>query len=342
MQLISHWTAHPTGIAESVGNWNGHVPFIEDWDFSMPVNFCEDVGAAPGDFILFNLGSYDWEPYGPYIEIDHLTLAVYYIKNHTASSGHNVTFYLKTGGNYYPVATNYPSNWGGGYYTASVNLTQNPATGGPWTPSDLEGLQAGIYIPSVPGGATTQIGHLDVYGQGWYIAPPYVSGNAVQISDTEAQLRGYLSYSEGESSECWIEWGPSESYGNESAHEILAQGDYFYASITDMIPGQPYHFRTRAENSYGVFESADRRVRDVQTLPATGIGNDKATLNGQFFGCYAESYYSCNFRWGTDTNYGNITDSVFEPSPGQMITAQITGLTPGVTYHFMLDLQLPS
>lgn len=73
----------------------------------------------------------------------------------------------------------------------------------------------------------------------------------------------------------------------------------------------------------------------VVTLPATGVGLTGATLNGSVNANYFAS--DVTFDWGLTTSYTNTATA----SPAQVtgnvavpVLAQLSGLTPGTTYHF--------
>jgi len=59
----------------------------------------------------------------------------------------------------------------------------------------------------------------------------------------------------------------------------------------------------------------------------------QATLNGLLSD---DGGLTCNvwFEWGTSTDYGNTTPIQGGFTSGMMFSALITGLAPGVVYHF--------
>jgi len=74
----------------------------------------------------------------------------------------------------------------------------------------------------------------------------------------------------------------------------------------------------------------------VVTLPASGVTTSTATLNGTVNPNGLATNY--HFEWGTTTGYGNSTSTLSAGSgtSNVSVSAGITGLTPGVTYHFRL------
>jgi hypothetical protein len=73
------------------------------------------------------------------------------------------------------------------------------------------------------------------------------------------------------------------------------------------------------------------------TQPATGVTATNATLNGTVnAGDVTASYY---FEWGATTNYGNFTPTntvTTNLTIAQLVSATISDLLPGTTYHFQL------
>jgi len=72
------------------------------------------------------------------------------------------------------------------------------------------------------------------------------------------------------------------------------------------------------------------------TAPASGVTSTSATLNGTINTGGVDSEWV--FQYGTSTTYSNRTpvQAVSGASASQKVSATITGLTPGTTYHFRL------
>ena len=70
----------------------------------------------------------------------------------------------------------------------------------------------------------------------------------------------------------------------------------------------------------------------VTTLPPTNIGVTSASLNGML-DSDGGLPSDCGFEWGPDTNYGAVTPTE-QKSTGQAFSRVISGLQPGITYHF--------
>ena len=79
------------------------------------------------------------------------------------------------------------------------------------------------------------------------------------------------------------------------------------------------------------------QVPSVATLSATNINQTGATMNGSVNANYLSSVVT--FEYGTSTSYGSIAPATQSPITGNTITsvsATITGLVEGTTYHFRI------
>src|SRR3982074_2914403 len=67
---------------------------------------------------------------------------------------------------------------------------------------------------------------------------------------------------------------------------------------------------------------------------ATSVTATTATLNGSFQVTHADA--ACVFQYGPTTSYGHYTAPQTVQPGFHAVSAQITKLTPGTTYHFRL------
>jgi phosphodiesterase/alkaline phosphatase D-like protein len=76
------------------------------------------------------------------------------------------------------------------------------------------------------------------------------------------------------------------------------------------------------------------------TNPAGAIAHTTATLNGHLDPQGDPSIVDCHFEWGTDTSYGHTAPCAEgnDFASATDVHADITGLAPGQTYHFRLDI----
>jgi hypothetical protein len=146
-----------------------------------------------------------------------------------------------------------------------------------------------------------------------------------------------------------FEYGTTASYGSSvpvpDANADPASGPQLVAQqISGLTPQTTYHFRLVAPNAGGVSDGPDvtfqtpAAVPMVSTSAAIAITPLAATLQGTVNAEGLPTSY--HFEYGTTTSYGSsvpVPDANADPAPGpQLVAQQISGLTPGTTYHFRL------
>jgi phosphodiesterase/alkaline phosphatase D-like protein len=113
------------------------------------------------------------------------------------------------------------------------------------------------------------------------------------------------------------------------------------SEITDLSPGMVYHVRAYATNSIGTAYGADMTFitlggkPECITQPPTNISANGITLNGTVNANFSPA--SVTFEYGTTTSYGQTISANPSPVTGNSITnvsATITGLNEGTTYHY--------
>ena len=144
-----------------------------------------------------------------------------------------------------------------------------------------------------------------------------------------------------------FEYGTTTSYGNAAPSlQSPVSGDIpveVSADITGLDPGVTYHFRIKAENSLGTIYSSDMtftttgNLPDVETDAATNLKINTVTLNAAVNPNNLST--TVEFEWGTSSGYGNtlapVQNTINGSTPAD-ISAELTGLTPGTTYHYRL------
>jgi Fibronectin type III domain len=115
------------------------------------------------------------------------------------------------------------------------------------------------------------------------------------------------------------------------------------ADITGLTPGTTYHFRVEAVNPIGTGNGNDLTfttlVAMATTQASTNISSTEATLNG-IVNAY-DLPATVTFEYGTTTSYGSIITASQSPVTGDTdtnVSANISGLTKGTTYHFRVKV----
>jgi len=162
--------------------------------------------------------------------------------------------------------------------------------------------------------------------------------SATNIQTGTAQLNGQLTDDGGAACNCGFQWGPTIAYGNTTPTTSQVTGDNFNQVISSLTPGITYHFRAFATNSTGTSYGADAffttliLLPTVDTVPATDITTFSAELVGLLANDGGEDC-NCGFQWGPTIAYGNTTPTTSQTT-GFTFDQIITGLTPGISYHF--------
>jgi len=164
----------------------------------------------------------------------------------------------------------------------------------------------------------------------------------------------------GEITACHFEYGTTTAYelGSEQClngsgqpigseeHPLTAETEV-HADLTEKLLGNTtYHYRISLTDAAGTRNGPGRyfetlpAVPDLQTLPATEITQESATLHGSFAGeaGLSTEYF---FEYGTSANYGQKAPvppgAVPAPAiPTQEVETPLEHLIEGATYHFRL------
>jgi uncharacterized protein (TIGR02145 family) len=113
------------------------------------------------------------------------------------------------------------------------------------------------------------------------------------------------------------------------------------ASVSGLAGGTIYHYRVRATNSSGTANGSDLTFTTIGALPTasttaiTSISTTGATVNGTVNANYLLTTVS--FEYGTTTSYGSTTTATPSMATGSTstnISASLTGLVSGTTYHY--------
>jgi hypothetical protein len=134
----------------------------------------------------------------------------------------------------------------------------------------------------------------------------------------------------------------SPSFESNQGFTIDGSGVGVYSStLTELTAGSTYHVRAYATNSVGTAYGADLSFSTLgqaplcETQPASNISTTAATLNGNVNAYNSSTIVT--FEYGTTTSYGQTITATQSPVTGNTMTnvsANISGLTLGITYHF--------
>jgi hypothetical protein len=174
-------------------------------------------------------------------------------------------------------------------------------------------------------------------------APTASTGPVATVAPTAATVSGSVNPN-GTATTWYVEYGTSTSYGTKTAAASAGSGtssQAVSASLSSLKPGTTYHYRFVATSSAGTGHGADG-ILTTSAVPAAVTGNasavasTSATLNGTVDPSgRATTWY---FEYGTSTGYGTKTPVKDAGSAAGVtsVSAPVTGLKTGQTYHFRL------
>jgi hypothetical protein len=265
------------------------------------------------------------------------TTSISKITNTAALAGGNVTYSIC------PIIER-------GIYWWSSNMTgdhfylKNDSTGTGIFTSNLTGLDSTTTYfvqSSARNCAGTTLGNIISFTT----LPTAKTLEATNISESAATLNGTVNPN-NLSTTITFDYGTTTSYGSTAtAYQSPATGTTVTnvsANISGLEGGTTYHFRIKTENSLGVVYGRDMELFTIQvptatTLEATNISESTATLNGIVNPNNLST--TITFQYGRSTSYGNTVTASQSPVTGNNITnvsADISGLTAGTTYHFRI------
>ncbi len=143
----------------------------------------------------------------------------------------------------------------------------------------------------------------------------------------------------------YFQYGTTTNYGSTTLSQIKTGNTYqsISANVSGLTANTTYYFRLVATNSAGTRYGVDRTFTTltatgppvVTTNPASLIASFSATLNGSAdpHGLPTTVY----FQYGTTVSYGLTTAPQSKSgNTYQSVSANISGLTAGTTYHFRI------
>jgi hypothetical protein len=174
-------------------------------------------------------------------------------------------------------------------------------------------------------------------------APAVTTGTATAPTFTTTTLSGTVNPL-GQATTYHFDYGTTDSYGTTTTATSAGSGvapATVTADLTGLTPATTYHFRIEATNASGptvgtdaTFTTAGTPV--VQTGAATGVTATSANLSGTINPSGIAARYL--FDYGTTTAYGLVTtaQAVGDGTAVVPVTATISGLSPGTTYHYRI------
>jgi hypothetical protein len=184
-----------------------------------------------------------------------------------------------------------------------------------------------------------------------YKAPPpdVATSSSTLTGPSAATLVGSVTPL-GLSTSAWFQYGTTTAYGLSTPRQDVGTWttpQLVSANISNLAAGTQYHFRLVASNASGTTAGVDKIVR-TPSPPVAVTHSPVVTGSGQLTIAgtvnprgSATTYY---FVWGVSTSYGHRTPvtGVGSGNTEVPVSFLISGLIPGVLYHFELIATNPS
>ncbi len=243
-------------------------------------------------------------------------------------------------------ATNWYFEYGTSTSYGSRTSTQNAGSGASpvnvsASVNGLQGAKSYHYrlVASSAGG--TSMGADMTFSTG--NAPGVTTAAASSLSGTSARLNGSVNPN-GQSTSYYFEYGTSTTYGLKTSSRNAGSGTRstnVSISVSGLTAGGSYHFRLVATNASGTTFGADQSLSLLSSpLVVTNAAQNVQTTSVTLTGTVDPKGRSTNwhFDYGTTTAYGSKTQShnAGSGSGTVAVSAVVSGLTVGTTYHFRL------
>jgi hypothetical protein len=178
--------------------------------------------------------------------------------------------------------------------------------------------------------------------------PTVRTGSASEVDETAVTLHGTVNPEGEEVTACEFEYGPATANPGEYPNKVACTpAAPFVGSepvnvstrVTGLESRHVYHYRLTAANVHGVRDGNDESTFTVsgplvESESTSIVGSTDATVGARVDAAGLSTTYSVEY--GTSEDYGHSTPavSIGAPTEAVSVSAQLTGLTPGVEYHF--------
>jgi hypothetical protein len=184
-------------------------------------------------------------------------------------------------------------------------------------------------------------------------APTATTNTASSVTGVSATLNATVNPEGQETTDCHLQWGTDTSYTGGSIpcepNPEAAETDTPVAgNLTGLAANTAYHYRVVEKTAGGEALGADAEFKTLASPPsaateaASAISQTGAALSGSVNPNGGAT--SCQFEYGTSTSYGASVPCASEPGSSTAavaVSAQLSGLSAGTTYHYRLDATNP-
>ncbi|UCD14084.1 MAG: DUF2341 domain-containing protein [Thermoplasmatales archaeon] len=165
-------------------------------------------------------------------------------------------------------------------------------------------------------------------------APQVTTNISTGVEENNATLRGYLYDEGGESCTVRFEYGTTTNYGTNTSNQTKNTNDEFSTGIGSLSPGQLYHYRAFANNTYGSDTGSDSAFLTKPQPPTslTAQSNNSNTIYLTWtIGTGANTTY---IEYNTTANWPRNQGSEIYNSTGT--SYEHSSLSQGTTYYYQV------
>ena len=278
--------------------------------------------------------------------------AIYSLAANTVFSNIDYNDYYTTGpnlgylGSNLATLTNLQTGFGGNVNSLALNPT---FVGGDLHPTNAALMKKGFYLAAVPNDITGT-GHTNPPDMGIYEFSPnqaVTTTAATAVTLNGATLNGTINPSNATVTS-GFEYGLTTAYGTSVAGvPVSVTGSTALAvsvTITGLAPCTLYHFRAKGTSGAVIVNGSDLTFTTANASPtvtpvaASTVTGTTATLNGTVNANTLSTVVT--FDYGLTVAYGTTVAGVPSPVTGgsaTAVSAAITGLIPGTTYHYRVN-----
>ncbi|MGH2855158.1 MAG: hypothetical protein ACRDLF_13310 [Solirubrobacteraceae bacterium] len=219
--------------------------------------------------------------------------------------------------------------FGSGLLESSIGVAVHEATDSVYATAPESGL---VYIFGAPGD----------------LAAAVTGAPATGVTGTTASVSGTVNPEGTTVTGCRFEYGLSTAYGSSSACSeppplpLTGNTAIPVAGSLSVQPDETYHYRLVAVNASGPAYGEDETFQTPALAPSldgesvSALTQTAVTLNARINPNNQDTTY--HFQFGATTAYGTVLpalDADIGSGYGDVVVGQqLTGLTPGTTYHF--------
>ena len=180
-------------------------------------------------------------------------------------------------------------------------------------------------------------------------APTVMIEPATNVGQTSAAIAGTVNPNGGATT-AFFEYGPTTDYGSTTTTQSVGSGSGIVpltAALSALVAGTQYHFRLVATNAGGTTDGPNGSFTTQPPPPTVAItpptqgdiGATFATLRGTVNPNGVQTT-GITFEYGLTTAYGTsvaISGSLSGNTAQSVTSPKLSGLVPGMTYHYRLS-----